>query len=346
VTEWTKRALTALALIGLLVAGFTLEAAASVDGTRVAQADGAQTPFGTRTPPSAAPAPSADPGPFSKFWNWIQQTQQQLYRELADGVRTLKQERAFSSGLALVLISFFYGIVHAIGPGHGKAVISSYALANERTARRGIMLAFGASFVQALSAIALVGVMAIILNAAGVRIRERVGELETLSYALVAVVGAVMLIAAVRRFWRRRAHPRVHAHDHAHDDDCGCGHAHMPDPQTLQSSWSWRSAAAIMLAVGVRPCTGAIVVLVFALTQGLFWAGILATFAMSMGTALTVSVLAAAAVGSREVAARAGGSGTVWAQRVQTFAALGGGFVVMILGVLLFAASLGPARPF
>jgi len=332
----------ALPLIGLLICGLAFEAAASVEGTRVAQADSAQTPFGTRTPPSAAPAPQDDPGPFSQFWTWVQQTQQQLYRELAGGVRTLKEERAFSAGLALVLLSFFYGVVHAIGPGHGKAVISSYALANERTARRGIILAFGASFVQALSAIALVGVMAILLNAAGLRIRERVGELETLSYALVAVVGAVMLFAAIRRIWRRRV--PAHAHVHAHDD-C-CGHAHMPNPQTLQGNWSWRSAASIMLAVGVRPCTGAIVVLVFALTQGLFWAGVLSTFAMSLGTAITVSVLAAAAVGSRELAARVGGAGSVWAQRVQTVAALGGGFVVMILGIVLFAASLGPARPF
>jgi ABC-type nickel/cobalt efflux system permease component RcnA len=80
--------------------------------------------------------------------------------------------------------------------------------------------------------------------------------------------------------------------------------------------------------------------------RGLFWAGILSTFAMSLGTAITVSVLAAAAVGSREMAARVGGAGTAWAERVQTVAALGGGFVVMMLGVLLFAASLGPARPF
>jgi ABC-type nickel/cobalt efflux system permease component RcnA len=337
---WTKRALTALALIALLVGGFTPEVAASLDTTVIAQADGAQNPFGTRTPPSAAPAPAGDPSLFSRFWTWIQQTQQQLYRELAGGVRTLKQERAFSAGLALVLISFFYGVVHAIGPGHGKAVISSYALANERTARRGIILAFGSSFVQALSAIVLVGVMAIVLNAAGLSIRERVGELETLSYALVAAVGAVMLFAAVRRIWRKRVH------DHSHGEDCGCGHAHMPDPGALQGNWSWRSAAAIMLAVGVRPCTGAIVVLVFALTQGMLWAGILSTFAMSLGTAITVSILAAAAVGSRELAARAGGAGSLWAERVQTAAALGGGFVVMMLGVVLFAASLGPARPF
>jgi len=309
----------------------------------LAQADTPKSPFGAGPPPSTAPAgPRGEAGPMTRFWRWIEQTQQTLYRQLAGGVRTLKEERAFSAGLALVLLSFFYGIVHAIGPGHGKAVISSYALANERTARRGVILAFGSSLVQALSAIALVGVMAIALNAAGLSIRERVGEMETLSYALVAVIGAVMLFSAVRGIWRKRAH----AHHHAHGESCGCGHAHIPDPASLENKWSWRNAAAIMLAVGIRPCTGAIVVLVFALTQGMFWAGVLATFAMSLGTAITVSTLAAAAVGSRELAARLGGAGTVWAERVQTGAALGGGALVMLLGIVLFAASLGPARPF
>jgi len=340
---WPRISLLICAGILAAMSMATGDARASVNPADVtfAQADGQQNPFGTGSPPAASPeTPRSEPGALTRFWRWIEQTQQTLYRELAGGVRTLKQERAFSAGLALVLLSFFYGVVHAVGPGHGKAVISSYALANERTARRGIILAFGSSLVQALSAIGLVGIMAVVLNAAGLSIRNRVGELETLSYALVAVIGAVMLFAAGRRTWRKRVR------DHSHGEDCGCGHAHIPDANVIQSNWSWRSAAAIMLAVGVRPCTGAIVVLVFALTQGMFWAGILSTFAMSLGTAITVSVLAAAAVGSREMAARMGGAGTVWAERVQTVAALGGGFIVMMLGVLLFAASLGPARPF
>lgn len=353
VPAWICRCLVSLALVLALAsllpgAAHAFETRAEVAG---AQADAPKSPFGAGAPPSAAPDDArADPGPLTRFWRWIEQTQQTLYRQLAGGVRTLKQERAFSAGLALVLLSFFYGVIHAIGPGHGKAVISSYALASERTARRGVILAFGSSAVQALSAIVLVGIMALALNAAGLSIRERVGELETLSYALVAVIGAVMLVSALRRIWRNRteAHRDAHdkAHGNAHGENCGCGHANIPEPAAIESNWSWRSAAAIMLAVGIRPCTGAIVVLVFALTQGLLWAGVLSTVAMSLGTAITVSGLAAAAVGSRELAARAGGAGTLWAQRVQNAAALGGGAVVMLLGCILFAASLGPARPF
>ena len=66
----------------------------------------------------------------------------------------------------------------------------------------------------------------------------------------------------------------------------------MVDARQLAGPFSWRKVMAVVFSVGIRPCTGAILVLVFALTQGLFWAGVAATFAMAFGTAITVAVLA------------------------------------------------------
>ena len=103
---------------------------------------------------------------------------------------------------------------------------------------------------------------------------------------------------------------------------------------------------AVVFSVGIRPCTGAILVLVFALTQGLFWAGVAATFAMALGTAITVAVLATLALGSRELALKLGGTSSVWANAVWSVCAIGGATVILLFGLLLFAASLGPARPF
>jgi len=103
---------------------------------------------------------------------------------------------------------------------------------------------------------------------------------------------------------------------------------------------------AVVFSVGIRPCTGAILVLVFALTQGLFWAGVAATFAMALGTAITVAVLVTLALGSRELALRLGGTNAVWANAVWTTCAIGGALVILLFGSLLFVASLGPARPF
>lgn len=115
----------------------------------------------------------------------------------------------------------------------------------------------------------------------------------------------------------------------------------MPDPSQLQGPWSWRQAIAIALAVGIRPCTGAILVLIFAISQGLLWAGVFATFAMAIGTAITVSALAALALGSRELAMRlGGGKESVWGSRIRTAAGIGGASLVLGLGLFLMVGSL------
>ena len=102
----------------------------------------------------------------------------------------------------------------------------------------------------------------------------------------------------------------------------------------------------VVFSVGIRPCTGAILVLVFAVTQGLFWAGVAATFAMAFGTAITVAMLATLALGSRELALKVGGGNAAWANAVWTTCSIGGAVVILLFGLLLFLASLGPARPF
>ncbi len=99
--------------------------------------------------------------------------------------------------------------------------------------------------------------------------------------------------------------------------------------------------------MGIRPCTGAILVLVFAIGQGLWWAGVLSTLAMALGTAITVSALAALAVGFRELAARLAGTGSSkWAERVQLAAGLGGAGLVLVMGAAFFVGSLGNIPPF
>ena len=120
----------------------------------------------------------------------------------------------------------------------------------------------------------------------------------------------------------------------------------MVDARQLAGPFSWRKVTAVVFSVGIRPCTGAILVLVFALTQGLFWAGVAATFAMALGTAITVAVLATLALGSRELALKLGGASSAWADAVWTTCAIGGATIILLFGLLMFAASLGPARPF
>jgi ABC-type nickel/cobalt efflux system permease component RcnA len=250
-------------------------------------------------------------------------------------------------------------------------VISSYVLADGRTVRRGILLSFMAALIQALSALVLVGVLVLVLRSTGLQIRAVEAWLETASWGFVALVGVWLLYYQLRPIvlsGRGQTHHAHHEHDHLAHADAGTpahahhhhgaahGHhhdaacescAHLPSPGQLRGDWSWRRALALAFAVGVRPCTGAILVLVFAIGQGLLWAGVFSTLAMALGTAITVSVLAASAVGFREAASRlAGGRSSPWAERIQTAAGLTGASLVLVLGAIFFFASLSGPKPF
>jgi ABC-type nickel/cobalt efflux system permease component RcnA len=214
----------------------------------------------------------------------------------------------------------------------------------------------------------LVGLLLIGLGATGLQVNAWSNQLESVSYALIALVGFYLLSTQLLRVWRNwrgirtaraaeshaaHSHGDHHYHDHTHHDH-GHHHHHSPgeacdhivDARRLAGPFSWRKVMAVVFSVGIRPCTGAILVLVFALTQGMFWAGVAATFAMAIGTAITVAVLATLALGSRELALKLGGASGAWANAVWSICAIGGATTILLFGVILFAASLGPARPF
>ncbi len=355
-----------LAAIGLVVLCYAAPVSAQ---TTPPSAFGAPSKQTTAPPAFAAPtaAPLQAKGPFGAVLSWVAQTQQRLQRALAGAVKGLKSGNAVGAGLFLAGLSFVYGVVHAVGPGHGKAIISSYVLANEETVRRGILISFLAAALQALTAVALVSLLLVALNATGFQVTAWANQLETVSYAMIALVGLYLLVSELRRLARRwwrpadkhqghghhEAHDYHHDHDHSHDHGTGHHHHedgaacdHIVDASDIAGPLSWRKVAAVVVSVGIRPCSGAILVLIFALTQGLFWAGVAATFAMAFGTALTVAALASMALGSRALMLRVGQGNQRWAEAVWTSCAIGGALVVLLSGLLLFAASLGPARPF
>jgi ABC-type nickel/cobalt efflux system permease component RcnA len=200
-------------------------------------------------------------------------------------------------------------------------VISSYLVANEVRLRRGVALAFVSALLQAVVAVGIVGVMAMLLNLTSAAMTGTANLLETGSFALVAALGIYLLATKGRQALAMARGGDGHAqhyhghHHHGHhhsiqwDDakpaavgvDCACGH-HV-SPAALERPGLVGAAAAV-LSVGIRPCTGALVVLVFALAQGIFWAGVASTFIMALGTAITVAALAGLAVGAKDIARR------------------------------------------
>ncbi len=312
---------------------------------------------------------------------WVLARQALFYQELAGMIRAARDNGSALWGL--MGISFVYGIFHAAGPGHGKAVISSYLFANEETWRRGIALSFASAVMQSLTAIAIVGVAAILLGATAKMMSDTVNLIETVSYVLIVLLGARLLwvkgygfFGALRDLKAERAghEPRAHADcDHAHDASCNLagsaaatmaenfhchadhvhhedldvlpwGHAHGPEPEQLAGPGGWRRGLSAVVSVGLRPCSGAIIVLVFALAQGLFWAGIASTFVMGLGTAITVGAVATLAVGAKGLAKRIAqkpiGRGGVLMRGLE-FAAAG---CVLAFGVLLLTGYMASER--
>lgn len=296
-------------------------------------------PFGV-----GAPEPSVAPqgGPLAGLFGWIAAQQSALYRTLSGLVRAFQEDS--TAGLLLIGFSFLYGVLHAAGPGHGKAVISSYLVATGEGVRRGIVLSFAAAFVQATTAIVLVGVFTVALRATSVAMTQATLSVEIASYALVAAIGAWLVYAkgaALLRPAPAHAHAGAgHHHPHGAAACSSCGHSHGPDPAALSGAWSLKRAAAAVFAVGLRPCTGAVLVLVFAAAQGLFALGVAATLAMAVGTGLTVAALAALAVGARGLAARLASGGSGWAIGALRALELAAAMVILLFGLLLLTAAL------
>ncbi|MDX8490712.1 nickel/cobalt transporter [Mesorhizobium sp. VK22B] len=372
----------------------------------------AQSSLGIGTNDGMAPTTS---GPFAHILMWINVRQQEFYHSLAAAMKAMRQDG--SKLWLLVGLSFAYGIFHAAGPGHGKAVISSYMVANEVALKRGIMLSFVSALLQGLTAVVVMILAYFVLRGTAVSMTDAAWFLEISSYVLVTLFGAWLLWrkagpAILPRFGAGPAyglsaahaghshgghshagHAHAHAHSHAghsdahahahahvlhvHDDhhdhshphshghgardhhhhdhgaqdhahhDHGpgevcetCGHSHAPDPALLSGDrFDWKTAWSAVAAVGIRPCSGALIVLSFALLNGLWMGGLLSVLAMSIGTAITVSALATLAVTAKNWAVYFAGDGRL-GNRIHSIVEIGGAAFIFLVGLLLLSAGL------
>jgi nickel/cobalt transporter (NicO) family protein len=356
-----------IALLVAVIAGVLL--IAGVLDAAFAQAG----PFGAPRPQAAAP-------PVGGVLGWIFAKQAEFYRQFSSLIRAAKADG--SAAWSLFGLSFLYGIFHAAGPGHGKAVISSYIVANEETWMRGVVLSFASALLQALVAVAVVGVAAVLLNATAATMGRAVNIIEIISYSLIILIGVRLLwvkgrafIAALRTLNRPAAvgaavtpaghhahhghhshdhhdhdhHPHgeghAHHHDHAHEDDASAwGHAHVPEPEELAGPGGWARGLSAIVAVGLRPCSGAILVLVFALAQGLFWAGVVSTFIMGLGTAITVAAIATIAVGAKKWAKRFADARSGYGMLAMRGIEAGAAVVIIAFGTLLLTGYMVTER--
>ncbi|WP_350335925.1 nickel/cobalt transporter [Coralliovum pocilloporae] len=324
----------------------------------------ANTPFGVAVPERTAGAGSD--GWWGSWLATIAAWQSAFYQDLIAALKAFRERP--DAAFLLIGLSFAYGVFHAAGPGHGKVVISTYMLASGETLKRGILISCAASAAQAITAIVFIGIAAVLLNLTSIAITETTQVLELGSYALIILLGLWLLKqrgTVLLNRWRKPAHSHHHGHHdhedhhhehhhhdhghdhddhhhhhHAHDGHCSsCGHAHVAAPDQLTGPLTLKAALSAILAVGLRPCSGALIVLVFALRIDLFWIGALATFAMAAGTALTVSALSAFAVFMRDRALRLAGGTPGRMAIAADVVGVSGALLITALGVVLFLAA-------
>ncbi|WP_233234418.1 nickel/cobalt transporter [Bordetella sp. LUAb4] len=321
--------------IGMLLSGLLLPVTA------------APHPFGV---PEAGGGAMTGPDWLLRLFGWVSAWQSHFYRQLTGALRAW-QDDAWAAW-PLVGLSFAYGIFHALGPGHGKAVVATYVLANRQTARNGAVLALLSALVQALVAILLVSVAAGILRVTAGTMNAATRWLETGSFAMIAMLGAWLVWRkAIRPLWPSkssadRAAHAGHSHDHDHGPhvhgiDCDCGHAHVPPTQAVAGRLDLRKAWSAILAVGLRPCSGALIVLVFALAQDFYLAGVVSALAMGLGTGLTVAALVWAAVAAGDLLIRGGARlSPAWAGRLRYATQACAAVAVFAFGLLLLGGAV------
>ena len=282
-------------------------------------------------------------------------TQQRIFQnELASGIMAARQG-APSVIWGVILASGLYGFVHAVGPGHGKFLIGSAGLGSQAAARTMAGLAIASSLVQGLTAVVLVyGGLG--LASVGTRWAEDVTNdvLTPLSYGVIAVIGIVLLWRGLRAVLQRKpalnhGHHHDHAHDHhhhghdhahVHDEACGCGHRHGPTAEEVARVHGWRDAFALIAGIAIRPCTGAVIVLVIAWQTGLHWLGLAAVFAMALGTGAFTAMVALASVSAREASFSVSGSTAARLALVAPALQIMAGGVVLVLSLGMLQASL------
>lgn len=324
-------------------------------------------------------------GHVSALSAWIIGEEGKFYLALSNALGSATHSALAMAGL--LGLAFAYGIFHAAGPGHGKAVITSYMVSNERALRRGVIISLFAALLQGVVAIVLIAGAAFIFNATAQRMTEAAHVVEMAAYCGIILLGLMLVVrkggalitnlgAIVRQ---RRAEKRAMAPElatvpaivHAfpqpqmpapapprpsmfrastasvpgdQGNDCGpqCAHVLALDPRALEGDgFSLKSAALTVATAGARPCSGAILVMVFSLAQNILLTGIMAVMAIALGAAMTTACLAITAVYGKKFAMRIAGQqqsrrAQIFGQMIEVAAAV----CVLLFGLALLLAAL------
>lgn len=242
-------------------------------------------------------------GGFEQIAVWAAGEQRNFQNGIA---RTLRALRGGEAGAYAVLLGtcFAYGFFHAIGPGHGKLLVGGYGVARDVPMLRLSLIALVSSLGQAVTAVVLAYGGFWVLGLTRERMVGAAEEwLAPLSYAMIAAIGLWLVVRGLRRLRIAKAAQVVAHHDHTHhgdDEACSsCGHRHGPTLEEAGQAHGLRDALLLIGGIAIRPCTGALFVLIITWQMGIAVAGIAGAFAMALGTACVTIAVGIAASGFR-----------------------------------------------
>ena len=271
---------------------------------------------------------------WSAFLAWNLTTQITLHRYLVLHLLQINNGQ-YGGGLWLLFFTFIYGVLHAVGPGHGKFVVTTW-LSTQQAPSSGALRAvpLAGSLLQGASAILFVFILAVGFNLVAGDLSLSRWYLEKASALLIAAFGFWLLLRGLRAF--RSSAKHVH-----HHDACGCGHHHIATSQPAD----WKERLSVIAAIGLRPCSGAITVLLFSNAIGIVSWGMLAVMTMALGTGLSLLLLSLAvnrmrdtvtAIWLRDTPARLDG--------LVALARVAGGLLLLFFALVLFL-SVVPVSP-
>jgi ABC-type nickel/cobalt efflux system permease component RcnA len=316
------------------------------------------------TPPAPAPVRNGDvatPLPGTGFFNAMLRSLAHQQLLLNDRIsHQFKAVRDTGSGTAfftILALAFFYGVLHAAGPGHGKSIVAAYFVSNEARWTSGVVMGGVISLMQGVTAIVVVFLLSLVFRTSQMAVENNGAMVEFISYGLVVLIGLVLFYRAVTgkghnhhhgpvSFGHDHSHDHTH-HDHAHHDhdhhacdhDHGHGHQHEHHDHHPVSRPGVSFRRVLTLAAGVAPCASAIIIMLFALANGALMVGTIAVLSLSLGMGLTVSAIGVLSILARGMMKRFAGGETAAGERLERALAIGGAVLVVgFAGTLMLGA--------
>lgn len=260
------------------------------------------------------------PGFIQALLNNINELQRELNSTLSSLSRKINQEKDISVFFLLLGIALFYGFIHALGPGHGKVIMVSYALSNPLKAKQGVLLGGFIAVIHTFSAILLVSILYYILKSTYSGYSQEPKRIISLiSYGLIAGMGAFLIIKTVFIDILKLQKNNDNLEIKSDEKNNKIQNLILP-----------------ALIIGLIPCEGAVLILIFAISIDSYWLGILLTISMSIGMALTISIIGITAIYSKKGALKLISVQTGTVKIISIAIQFLGAIIILFFGLLLF----------